>query len=166
MCFWSLISHTTPSTTSLVLHTFAHLRRLVQAPQYWNSTQFLLRDIWNVNLQEVDVVAVYGLTPIMKPLGIKLQQELAPGSIVLSNVFSIPGWRPESTSSHGTHVYVVPPPIPSTSTVSTTTTNTAHNDNNLQHGDQLTKEALSSDKANLQQVKKLWLASQTKDTKS
>lgn len=61
----------------------------------------------------MDVVAVYGLTPIMKPLGIKLREELAPGSIVLSNVFSIPGWRPESTSSHGTHIYVVPEPIAS-----------------------------------------------------
>lgn len=46
----------------------------------------------------------------MKNLGIKLREELAPGSIVLSNVFSIPGWPPESTSSHGTHIYVVPEP--------------------------------------------------------
>ena len=94
----------------LVLHCIAHLRRLVQAPKYWTATQFTLRDIWKVDLRDVDVVAVYGLTPIMKPLGLKLREELAPGSIVLSNVFSIPGWRPESTSSHGTHIYVVPEP--------------------------------------------------------
>ena len=92
-----------------VLHGVAHTRRLLQAPTYWKSTQFRLKDIWKVNLQHVDVVAVYGLTPIMKPLGVKLQQELAPGSIVISNVFAFPGWKPESTSPQGTHLYVVPP---------------------------------------------------------
>lgn len=91
-----------------VLHVFAHSRRLLQAPQYWNKTRFRIQDIWKVNLGQVDVVAVYGLTPIMKPLGVKLQKELPVGSIVLSNVFSIPGWQPESTSRQGTHVYVVP----------------------------------------------------------
>ena len=90
-----------------VLHGFALSRRLLQAPKYWSTTQFRLRDIWKVDLRDVDVVAVYGLTPIMEKLGVKLQRELAPGSIVLSNVFSIPGWRPES-SRQGTHIYVVP----------------------------------------------------------
>ena len=61
-----------------------------------------------MNLQDVNVVAVYGLTPIMKRLGIKLRTEMQPGSIVLSNVFSIPGWQPVSTSRQGTHIYVVP----------------------------------------------------------
>jgi Histone methylation protein DOT1 len=92
-----------------VLHGVAHTRRLLQAPHYWNSTQFYWKDIWKVNLTDVNVVAVYGLTPIMKPLGIKLQKELKPGSIVLSNVFAIPGWKPEATSLQGTHVYIVPP---------------------------------------------------------
>lgn len=35
--------------------------------------------------------------------------ELAPGSIVMSNAFSTPGWRPEPTSRQGTHVHVAPP---------------------------------------------------------
>ena len=60
-------------------------------------------------MTNVDVVAVYGLTPIMKKLGVKLQAELPPGSLVLSNVFSIPGWRAVGTSAHGTHIYMVPP---------------------------------------------------------
>jgi hypothetical protein len=49
----------------------------------------------------------YGLGPIMKDLGVKLEQELKPGSHVLSNVFSIPGWHPIS-SEDATHIYVVP----------------------------------------------------------
>lgn len=43
----------------------------------------------------------------MKDLRIKMQQELRPGSFVLSNVFTIPGWRPVSSSS-GTYLYRVP----------------------------------------------------------
>ncbi|CAB9525410.1 Protein FAM173B [Seminavis robusta] len=91
-----------------ILHAVGQSRRLLQAPKYWHSTQFYWRDIWKVDLQQADVVAVYGLGPIMEPLGVKLRDELKPGSIVVSNVFSIPGWKPEGTSRHGTYVYVVP----------------------------------------------------------
>jgi hypothetical protein len=61
-----------------------------------------------VQLENVDVVAVYGLNPIMGELGAKLRKELKPGSVVLSNVFSIPGWRQSSQSSNGVFVYSVP----------------------------------------------------------
>lgn len=44
----------------------------------------------------------------MKDLGIKLQDELPSDSFVLSNVFSIPGWRPSGSSPEGTHIYGVP----------------------------------------------------------
>ena len=67
-----------------------------------------MRDLWKVELKEVDVVAIYGLQPIMKDLGRKLQQELRPGSIVVSNVFSIPGWRPSGGSTGGVFIYSVP----------------------------------------------------------
>lgn len=99
------------------LHLFANLRRLI-TPQYWNSTSFYMRDIWKIQLNQYDVVAVYGLAPIMDKLGKKLEKELKPGSIVVSNVFSIPGWKVSNTtascstgSSKGTEgvfVYQVP----------------------------------------------------------
>ena len=91
-----------------VLHLFAQSRRWLQAPKYLRSTDFMMRDLWKVNLANVDVVAVYGLNPIMRELGKKLQSELKPGSVVLSNVFSIPGWRPSSLSSDGVYLYSVP----------------------------------------------------------
>lgn len=50
----------------------------------------------------------YGLGPIMENLGVKLKDELKPGSFVLSNVFSFPGWKPESSSSDGTFLYLLP----------------------------------------------------------
>jgi len=92
------------------LHIFANFRRLI-TPQYWNSTSFYMRDIWKIKLNQYDVVAVYGLAPIMDKLGKKLEKELQPGSIVVSNVFSIPGWKVSDTSSkgkEGVFVYKVP----------------------------------------------------------
>ena len=91
-----------------VLHTFAFSRRLLQAPKYWTSTSFLLRDLWKVELENVDVVAIYGLQPIMGKLGHKLQTDLKDGSVVVSNVFSIPGWRPSGGSEGGVFIYSVP----------------------------------------------------------
>jgi len=67
-----------------------------------------MRDLWKVQLDNVDVVAVYGLNPIMDKLGKKLQEELKPGTVVLSNVFSIPGWKQSPLSSKGVFVYTVP----------------------------------------------------------
>mmetsp|Transcript_10560 Transcript_10560/g.29687 ORF Transcript_10560/g.29687 Transcript_10560/m.29687 type:complete len:272 (-) Transcript_10560:123-938(-) len=92
-----------------VLHAFAAGRRLVQAPMYWNTTSFAMRDLWTVPLDKVDVVAVYGLQPIMKDLGTKLKAELRPGSLVVSHVFSIPGWRAEKGGGQGNiFLYSVP----------------------------------------------------------
>ena len=80
----------------------------MQAPKYWASTEFTIRDLWNVNLRTVDIVAVYGLGSIMESLGEKLKSELGPGSVVVSNVFSIPGWRASSESKGGIYHYSVP----------------------------------------------------------
>ncbi|KAL7456401.1 hypothetical protein ACHAWC_008286 [Mediolabrus comicus] len=91
------------------LHMWAKLRQMV-TPKYWSSTQFYLGDLWKIRLHNFDVVAVYGLYPIMERLGKKLQQELKPGSIVVSNVFEIPNWKAVSSSasasSHGKGVYL------------------------------------------------------------
>jgi hypothetical protein len=87
----------------------AQSRRFVLAPKYFFRTDFILQSLWDVDLSNVDVVAVYGLNPIMKDLGLKLQRELKPGSLVVSNVFTIPGWKPSiELSRDGIHVYRIP----------------------------------------------------------
>lgn len=86
----------------------AQSRRFIQAPLYFSNTNFVIKNLWKVDLTKVDVVAVYGLHPIMKDLGVKLKKELQPGSIVLSNVFSIPGWKASTLSRDGMHIYIVP----------------------------------------------------------
>lgn len=106
-----------------VLHLVAQTRRWLQAPKYLSSTNFVLQDLWNVQLEDVDVVAVYGLDPIMNELGKKLQNELKPGSVVISNVFSFPNWRQSSLSSNGVFVYSVPSCWGSSSVASEQATN-------------------------------------------
>merc|ERR1712218_640020 len=56
-----------------VLHMFAQTRRLVQFPSFYSNTLFFRKDLWKVELKDVDVIAVYGLHPIMDRLGQKLQ---------------------------------------------------------------------------------------------
>ena len=89
------------------LHLFASARRLLM-PRYWYSTKFYMTDLWKTKLHEYDVVAVYGLSPIMQRLGEKLKDELRPGSIVVSNVFEIPRWQASSNSGKGVYLYSVP----------------------------------------------------------
>lgn len=64
----------------------------VRQPEHFPFSYFLL------NIQ-------YGLGPIMKDLGVKLEKELPSGSLVVSNVFSVPGWTPVNSSLEGTHIY-------------------------------------------------------------
>ena len=93
------------------LHIFACLRKMA-TPKYWSNTKFRMGDLWRTDLSRYDVVAVYGLSPIMDRLGSKLKDELRPGSIVISNVFSIPGWRASTATSekgaglHGKGVFL------------------------------------------------------------
>lgn len=73
------------------LHLFAQARKLL-TPKYWGqTTQFKCGDLWNIQLQNYDCVAVYGLAPIMDRLGAKMKNELKTGTLVVSNVFQIPG---------------------------------------------------------------------------
>uniref|UniRef100_A0A7S4VKA5 Uncharacterized protein n=1 Tax=Ditylum brightwellii TaxID=49249 RepID=A0A7S4VKA5_9STRA len=95
-------------TYTTVLHLWASIRRLFQAPTYYSNTNFYIRDLWKVDLSNADVIAVYGLQPIMTKLGLKMKEELKPGSIVVSNVFEIPGWKPSGASRNGVHLYCIP----------------------------------------------------------
>ncbi|EEC48937.1 predicted protein [Phaeodactylum tricornutum CCAP 1055/1] len=90
-----------------LLHLLASGRRWVGGPRQWELTTFYCSDLWNVDLRRANVVTVYGLGPIMKDLGTKLENELSPGSFILSNVFTFPGWKPQS-SQGGTYIYRTP----------------------------------------------------------
>ena len=73
------------------------------------------------------VVSQYGLGPIMGKLGTKLQNELQPGSLVISNVFTIPGWKAAHSSSAGTYIYRVPDCWTTAATTMTASSGQNHN---------------------------------------
>jgi SAM-dependent methyltransferase len=52
------------------------------------SARFYCRDLWGLDLSQADVVFVYGLTPIMERLSVKLLTE-CPHAVVSSNVFEL-----------------------------------------------------------------------------
>lgn len=51
------------------------------------------QSFWNANLSEADVIFVYLLPWKMEALARKLQKELKPGSLVISNSFIFPKWK-------------------------------------------------------------------------
>ena len=69
-----------------------------------------LRNFWNVNIRDADVVFCYLFPDVMERLAGKLEAELRPGTRVVSCNFALPGWRhrevlyPES-SLHGDPIY-------------------------------------------------------------
>ena len=57
------------------------------------------KSFWNANLQEFDVVMLFGITSIMNRLGQKLQRELKPRAKVISNIFKFTNWEHEKVDS-------------------------------------------------------------------
>jgi 2-polyprenyl-3-methyl-5-hydroxy-6-metoxy-1,4-benzoquinol methylase len=51
-------------------------------------------NLWKQNLKSFDLVIIYGLPNIMKNLESKLEKELQPGTLVASNSFPLPTWKP------------------------------------------------------------------------
>lgn len=86
---------------------FAQSRRIFQYSTYYSNTLFYRKDLWRVKLSNIDVIAVYGLYPIMDRLGKKICDEATPGTIVVSNLFQIPGWKPISVDN-GVYLYCIP----------------------------------------------------------
>ena|SRR3989344_2898564 len=52
------------------------------------------KDFWQIDLSEFDVVTIYGITGVMAKLEEKLEKELKPGAIFVSNGFRLPHWEP------------------------------------------------------------------------
>ena len=100
-----------------MLHVFAQTRRILQFSSYYSNTLFYRKDLWKVDLSRTDVIAVYGLHPIMDRLGEKIKDEATPGTIVVSNVFAIPGWKP-ITVEDGVFIYSIPESLKKSNSIS------------------------------------------------
>ena len=58
-----------------------------------NKAQIRFNDFWHLHFVDYDIVTVYGITHMMPKLETKLNQELKPGSIIISNHFVFPHWQ-------------------------------------------------------------------------
>lgn len=64
------------------------------ATSYSNLT-ILKRNFYSVSLEDASLVVCYLYPQAMIQLKTKFEQELKPGTWVISNTFAIPGWKPE-----------------------------------------------------------------------
>jgi ribosomal protein L11 methylase PrmA len=82
----------------------AYSRRKIRQAMLQDCAFIHQKSYWDENLSSFDVVVVFGISYIMKKLEKKLVQELRPGSLVASNYFSFPDWKPVHTE-HNLLVY-------------------------------------------------------------
>ena len=64
-----------------------------------------LKNFWNKDLSEFDVVVLFGMKHMMKKMEKKLQKELRPGAVVVLNYFTFPKWKPDK-SKDGIYLYI------------------------------------------------------------
>lgn len=63
------------------------------------------KNIWKTDLSQFNIIAVYGISYMMKKLEAKLKKELKPGSKIVSNYFTFPIWQ-YSKKEEGVYLYV------------------------------------------------------------
>lgn len=61
------------------------------------KVNFICADILKVNLSQADILYTYLWYDVMPPLEQKLQKELKPGALVITNTSSFPNWKPIKT---------------------------------------------------------------------
>ena len=62
------------------------------------------KSFWAVDLSGFDAIVVFGMTHIMGRLQAKLERELRPGTLVVSNIFKFPNW-PIAAEQNGLRLY-------------------------------------------------------------
>lgn len=72
---------------------------------YRNRITTHWQNFWSADLSRADIVCIYLLPWRMQQLKNKLQKELKPGSLVVSNSFIFPGWK-ILRQNREKHVYV------------------------------------------------------------
>lgn len=59
------------------------------------------QNIFNVSLQEANIIYGYLFPSMMVRLGEKIRTECKPGTIFVSSMFSVPGWEPKQIIKQG-----------------------------------------------------------------
>ena len=75
---------------SLFPYLLAKINKLIKR----SSAKIKYRDLWHFNLNEADIVYFFLMPERIKKLKTKFEQELKPGTRVISYVWPIDGWTP------------------------------------------------------------------------
>lgn len=74
------------------------------------NIKILYQDIYEAELKDAAVIACYLYPGAMQRLRKKFEKELKPGTLIVSNTFSVPGWKPEQVieleSLYRTNIYL------------------------------------------------------------
>lgn len=70
-----------------------------------DQVTFFHKSFWEVSLSPYKLIYVYGMTTIMATLEKKLQEELTPETLIISNIFTFPRWKHKQTI-HNLHIYL------------------------------------------------------------
>jgi SAM-dependent methyltransferase len=62
-----------------------------------SNLHYLRTDFIKYPVKDADAVLMYLMEAVMQKVGFKLQNELRPSAMVLSNKYALPGWQPEQT---------------------------------------------------------------------
>lgn len=82
-------------------------RRKIRAAGLTDRAFIHWQNFWKVDFSKADVVIVYGISYIMRPLGKKLTRELKTGARIISYAFPFPSWNPNHKGA-GIFLYVNP----------------------------------------------------------
>jgi len=92
------------------LNPLAYVRARLQCIPF-RGIRISRESFWDVSLAEADIVFCYLFPDVMKRLADKISKEAAPGMIVVSANFSLPGFAPEhvlrpGNSLHNDPIYI------------------------------------------------------------
>lgn len=84
--------------------------RLWQSIDRQANLQFLRRDFFKLPLEEISLIYCYLYPDAMKKLATKFNEELKPGTVIISNTFALPGWEPvevlQTQDAYHTRIYL------------------------------------------------------------
>lgn len=79
-------------------------RKMLKSAGFEKKAFVHWQSFWKKNLGEFDIITVYGFPNFMGRLGRKLKKEAAPGTRIVSNIYTFPGASP-AKSQDGVHLY-------------------------------------------------------------
>lgn len=75
-----------------------------------SNLKLVKKDFFSISLRECSLIYTYLCPEVMNSLKEKFDKELAPGTIVISNTFAIPGWIPiqilQEKDLYNTRIYI------------------------------------------------------------